>query len=82
MNINMTNNKAGFYLSFVSVILGGLVLFFMDWWKKKGHSHSHRKPYPDIRDSGKFVKEGASSVVGKEVGHTPVYKTRRVRILQ
>ena len=62
MNINMTNNKAGFYLSFVSVILGGLVLFFMDWWKKKGHSHQHRKPYSDIRDSGKFVKEGTSSV--------------------
>jgi len=62
MNVNMTNNKAGYYLSFVSVILGGLVLFFMDWWKKKGHSHQHRKPYSDIRDSGKFVKEGTSSV--------------------
>ena len=62
MNVNMTNKKAGYYLSFVSVILGGLVLFFMDWWKRKGHSHQHRKPYPEIRDSGKFVKEGASSV--------------------
>ena len=63
LNINMENNKAGYYLSFVSVTLGGLVLFFMDWWKKKGHSHQHRRPYNDLRcDSGKFVKDCASSV--------------------
>jgi len=59
----MENNKAGYYLSFVSVTLGGLVLFFMDWWKKRGHSHQHRRPYNDLRcDSGKFVKDCASSV--------------------
>lgn len=63
LNINMENNKAGYYLSFVSVTLGGLVLFFMDWWKRKGHSHQHRRPYNDLRcDSGKFVKDCASSV--------------------
>jgi len=60
MNTNLANNKAGYYLSFSCVTMGGLVLFAMDWWKRKGHRHNHRRPYCDLRESGKFCKDGPS----------------------
>ena len=36
------NRKAGYYLSFVFVILGAVTLFFMDYWKNR-HRHKHDK---------------------------------------
>ena len=63
MNTNMTNNKAGFYFSFLCVTLGGLVLFFMDWWKKRGRNSRHQRSYCDLQSSGKYGPEGASTAV-------------------
>ena len=41
LNIH-SGNKAGYYLSFVFVILGAVALFFMDFWKSR-HHHRHDK---------------------------------------
>ena len=41
LNIH-SGNKAGYYLSFVFVILGAVTLFFMDFWKSR-HHHRHDK---------------------------------------
>lgn len=62
INVNFTNKKAGYYLSFICVFLGGLVLFFMDWWKRRGRSHQSSKSYCDLRDSSKFMKDLPSTV--------------------
>ena len=37
-----SGNKAGYYVSFVFVILGAVTLFFMDFWKSR-HHHRHDK---------------------------------------
>jgi len=34
LNVHSGNKKAGFYMSFIFVILGAVILFFMDFWKK------------------------------------------------
>ena len=42
LNLHSGNKKAGYYLSFVFVILGAVTLFFMDFWKSR-HHHRHDK---------------------------------------
>ena len=42
LNLHSDNKKAGYYLSFVFVILGAVTLFFMDFWKGR-HHHRHDK---------------------------------------
>lgn len=55
LNIHSGNKKAGYYMSFIFVILGAVILFFMDFWKKRHHKHD-RNQYCEIREMNANTK--------------------------
>ena len=65
LNIHSGNKKSGYYLSFIFVILGGVILFFMDFWKSRNHSH-HRNQYCEIREMNANKKLGHENMIEAE----------------
>ena len=65
LNVHSGNKKSGFYLSFIFVILGGVILFFMDFWKSRKHSH-HRNQYCEIREMNANTKFGHENMIEHE----------------
>ena len=65
LNVHSGNKKSGYYLSFIFVILGGVILFFMDFWKSRNHRH-HRNQYCEIRELNANTKLGHENMIEHE----------------
>jgi len=55
LNIHSGNKKGGYYMSFVSVIIGAVTLFFMDCWKNRHHKHD-KNSYCEIKEMNANTK--------------------------
>ena len=62
LNVHSGNKKAGYYMSFIFVILGAVILFFMDFWKKRHHKHD-RNQYCEIREMNANTKFSSENIL-------------------